>query len=317
MTPFHCRICGETAGHRAFVAREMMFGTREEFRYVECGSCGCVQIAEIPPDLSRYYPADYYSYQPPGRLKALIKGAWLGEPLTASSAVARVLSAVPFFGVAPEWVKRARVGRDADVLDIGCGAGERLLSLRSLGYRRLTGADPYLPEGTELGNGIRVLRKGLADIDGRFDLVMMHHSFEHMPDQAETLRGIARLLKPGGTVLLRVPVASSFAYRHYGADWVQLDPPRHLYLHTEKSIERLAAASGFRVTDRFHDSNAFQFWGSEQYRRDIPIRLTGLDATRHRGAEFSRAEIRAFGRRAAELNASGDGDQAAFYLKTV
>ena len=28
--------------------------------------CGCLQIAEIPPDLARYYPGEgYYSYRAP------------------------------------------------------------------------------------------------------------------------------------------------------------------------------------------------------------------------------------------------------------
>ena len=40
----------------------MMFGYRDEFAYFACGQCGCLQIADIPPDMSRYYPANYYSF---------------------------------------------------------------------------------------------------------------------------------------------------------------------------------------------------------------------------------------------------------------
>src|SRR6476661_7449138 len=39
----------------------MMFGTRDEFEYLECAECGTVQIAEIP-DLTAYYPQGYYSF---------------------------------------------------------------------------------------------------------------------------------------------------------------------------------------------------------------------------------------------------------------
>ena len=53
-----CRICGGSPGAR-HVAREMMYGTREAFGYFECSSCGCLQIAEVPADLARFYPADY------------------------------------------------------------------------------------------------------------------------------------------------------------------------------------------------------------------------------------------------------------------
>ena len=54
-----CRICGNKEGNAPFEAREMMFGTRERFTYFECNSCGCLQIAEIPDDLARFYAADY------------------------------------------------------------------------------------------------------------------------------------------------------------------------------------------------------------------------------------------------------------------
>jgi len=292
----------------------MMFGTREAFPYFECGACGCVQISDIPPDLSRFYPEAYYSYRPAGRWKALIKGAWLPEPFTAAVAVKRMLSLVPPLKVAPAWVSRAGLPWDADILEVGCGAGERLRALRSLGFRKLTGTDPFLPTEMTL-DGIRLLKRDLRDVDGSFDLVMLHHAFEHMPDQDATLADLRRLLRPGGTVLLRIPLASSFAWRHYGPDWVQLDPPRHLFLHTDRSLETLAARHRLRVVDRFRDSYEFQFWGSEQYRRDIPLRSERSYAQNKRVSVFSASDIRAFSRRSRQLNAEGQGDQGVFYLK--
>ena len=57
-----CRICGNKEGNVLYLAREMMFGLREEFTYFECAQCGCLQIAEFPADMSAYYPDDYYSF---------------------------------------------------------------------------------------------------------------------------------------------------------------------------------------------------------------------------------------------------------------
>ena len=57
-----CQICGNFDRNRCFVAREMMFGMRDEFGYLECSKCGCVQIEDKPPDISRYYPSHYYSF---------------------------------------------------------------------------------------------------------------------------------------------------------------------------------------------------------------------------------------------------------------
>jgi hypothetical protein len=59
--PLQCQICGNARDNRLHRAREMMLGLRDEFEYVECAACSTLQIKAIP-DLSRYYPRDYYSF---------------------------------------------------------------------------------------------------------------------------------------------------------------------------------------------------------------------------------------------------------------
>jgi hypothetical protein len=58
-----------------------MYGTRETFSYLACADCGCLQISNIPADLARYYPSDYYSYDAPEETPLL----------AAKAAVRRVL----------------------------------------------------------------------------------------------------------------------------------------------------------------------------------------------------------------------------------
>jgi len=58
-----CRVCEATAQGRTHIAREMMYGFRDEFEYYECPVCGCLQIQQVPSDLSKYYPRDYYSFR--------------------------------------------------------------------------------------------------------------------------------------------------------------------------------------------------------------------------------------------------------------
>jgi len=43
-----CRICGNSVGNKTHAAREMMFGMRDVFHYLECASCGCVQLVDTP-----------------------------------------------------------------------------------------------------------------------------------------------------------------------------------------------------------------------------------------------------------------------------
>ena len=58
-----CRICNHKDGHQEFRVREMLHGTRKEYEYLECGSCGCLQLADMPEDLSQFYPPDYCAYK--------------------------------------------------------------------------------------------------------------------------------------------------------------------------------------------------------------------------------------------------------------
>src|SRR5262245_52545571 len=64
-----CKICRHSDRNMIHSIREMMFGTRESFEYIECSRCGCIQIADIPDDISRHYPPDYYSFSEPYRFE--------------------------------------------------------------------------------------------------------------------------------------------------------------------------------------------------------------------------------------------------------
>jgi len=109
-------------------------------------------------------------------------------------------------------------------------------------------------------------------------------------------------------------VVSSYAWEKYGHNWVQLDAPRHLYLHTEKSIRAIAQKTGFEVKDITYDSYEFQFWGSEQYLNGISLKAPESLENGLERSIFTKKQIKEFKRVAADLNKKGAGDQACFYL---
>ena len=293
----------------------MMFGLREPFQYLECARCGCLHIDRIPEDLSRHYPVGYYSHAPlrDSALKSYLRRRWFehhgGWPNIIGSAVTW-LKGVPWF---PESLRR--VSRTAAVLDVGCGTGLMLLQLRDAGFRDLTGVDPYVHSDLHYRGGVAVLKRPLAALARTYDVVMLHHSFEHVEDPHETLRELSRLVAPGGSVLIRMPVARCHAWDLFGTDWVQIDAPRHLVVHSEASMRLLARTAGFEVTEVVYDSTAFQFWGSVQYQQDIPLWSERSYVVNPGRSLFTAAQIRAWEDQAAELNAAGRGDQACFYLR--
>ncbi|MFO0918387.1 MAG: class I SAM-dependent methyltransferase [Planctomycetaceae bacterium] len=312
-----CRICGNEDRNREHTAREMMIGLKEPFSYFQCGGCDCLQIADFPDDMSRFYPATYYSYARPDRagaiksvlLKwrdryALFGQGWIGKKLSRKFPREQL-----------EWLKRLKLTRKSRILDIGCGTGALLYSLRQQGCEQVLGADPFVDKDLEYANGLRILKRDIHGVEGTWDLVMFHHSFEHMADPERVLQRTRQLLDPHGVCLIAVPVVPCYAWEHYGTDWVQLDAPRHFFLHSVKSMEILADRCGLMVSEVLYNSSAFQFWGSEQYRRQIPLRSPQSYAENPAGSIFSDQAIQEFSNRAQDLNKDGRGDSAVFFLR--
>ena len=57
-----CKICDNTINNQIYEVSEMMLGYRDLFFYFQCSLCNCLQIKEIPENMSKYYPENYYSY---------------------------------------------------------------------------------------------------------------------------------------------------------------------------------------------------------------------------------------------------------------
>lgn len=311
-----CRICGTRGDHPVYAVREMMFGTREVFDYFQCASCGCLQIGEVPQDLGRHYPSNYYSRSlqlPPLRQSRGLK-LWFRRTRNDGYFTGRGLGGLlnrlrPLEEHTPGYLKRLRLGMNSAILDVGCGNGALLIKFRNLGYAVADGLDPFMEQDLFYPNGVRIYKRSLDQHSGAYDLVMFHHSFEHLADQEGSLRHTHRLLKPGGACIIRVPTVSSWAWEHYREHWVQLDAPRHLFLHSYKSLRLLAEKTGFDVPDIHCDSNELQFWGSEQYRQDIS-RVDGQSyETNPSASGFTAGQIESFKTRAGELNREGRGDQ--------
>jgi len=300
-----CEFCG-THSFMVHKAREMMFGFRDEMEYVECASCGSLKIAAIPQDLQRYYPADkYYSYKFKVSLRVHISRLALRAALRLPDSIQ---AAVPHGSLAQ--IRWLSLKRGMKILDVGSGSGAFIRHLRAAGFDDAVGIDPYLEEDILDNSGVAVRKAELGAMCGEWDRIMFHHSLEHTPNQLETLSLARARLSPRGICIIRIPIVN-WAWKEYGTDWVQLDPPRHLCVHTEKSFRLAAAKSGLRVTRVQYDSTRFQFVGSELYRKGVPLRTGLAELDRH----FTKAQLEAFERRAEELNRDGLGDQAVFFLE--
>lgn len=306
----------------------MLFGWRETFDYLLCHACGALTIRTVPSDLDRHYPPAYYAAAgdiPPRReLTGLAKAAdaavntWFlfGRGRLTARLLRRWRPAM-LHEVRHEqaFVRRSGLQRfDDPILDVGCGRiPTRLARLRQVGFTNLTGIDPWLEEDVAV-DGIRLERREVQDMEGQFQVVMFHHVFEHVPDPEGALRAAARLLRPGGVIVIRTPVMGTWFWETYGRDWWELDPPRHLFVHSRQSMADLVARVGLVVADVVFDSSEVEIIASEQIRRDVAWREPGSWLVTP-PAGFSDADRDRFRSTVEELNRTGKAGRAAFYIR--
>lgn len=236
--PQVCRICGAEGMFDTYLVREMMQETEEEFIYFACDRCQCLQIAVIPENLGKYYGEDYYSFQVSENTDIKFEGLVL---------------------------------HNKKVLDMGCGKGNFLLQKAKEGWGNLYGCDPFLDHDYHYGQRVTIRSCSIHEMDGdgTFDIIYMSDSFEHMTDPLEVLKSVRRLLRSDGILYMSIPTYPNIAFEKFGPHWYQLDAPRHIFLHSKKSLEWLAKASGMMISNIQYNSNSSQFIRSYFYQHGI------------------------------------------------
>lgn len=230
-----CRICGGNINFENKIYDDR-YGYQGCFDLFKCRCCGhrFLNIEFSTDQLVRQY-TDYYprstrdvsSYRPLQGAHGL--NAWLSGAYRSAYL----------------WVPH-----NVRILDIGCGFGE------SLGYHKARGCDVYGVEADE--NIRRVADKysfnvhvGLFDPDryeqNFFDYVTLDQVVEHVTDPLAVLRGVARVLKPGGMVVLSTPNPNGWGAKLFGRRWINWHAPYHLQHFSRASMRIAAEKSGLLI----------------------------------------------------------------------
>jgi SAM-dependent methyltransferase len=197
----------------------------------------------------RLYPSDYYAYQNLfglNRWKQFLKGM-LGFSLGTKD---------PHFE------------SPGSVLDLGCGSGWFLESMRARGWTtygvEINGSAVKLARdstGLEIYCGVLPEANFPAE---SFDYVRSNHSFEHMSDPHETLDEIRRVLKPRGKLHIGVPNIDSLNARTFKRYWWYLGAPVHPFNYSVSTLSHLLAKHNFRVETVRFNSDFYGILGSLQ-----------------------------------------------------
>ncbi|MBI5071147.1 MAG: class I SAM-dependent methyltransferase [Deltaproteobacteria bacterium] len=257
-----------------FPARDYVSG--DAFEVCACAACGlAVTLPQpAPPEMGRYYPPAYYGSAGARRFPGPVE--WLQRRLYGSRARA---------------VEALAGGRPGRVLDVGCGPGWLLDAFRRRGWE---------PVGTELSEASAARARALGLPvhvgpleswpwpEGHFDAVTLWHVLEHWPDPRLPIERLARLLRPGGVLLVGVPDFGSPEARLARAGWFHLDVPRHLVHLTPASLGQLLSREGLAVrrTSTFApEYDAFSLLQSALNRLGLRHNLL-YDLLRGRGAKL-------------------------------
>jgi SAM-dependent methyltransferase len=125
------------------------------------------------------------------------------------------------------------------VLDVGAGDGALMDALARRG-REVVGLERAATRSDVRDEPLDRLAPGWA-------AVVFWHSLEHLPEPGEAIRQAARLLPPGGVVVVAVPDADSLQARVFGDRWLHLDLPRHLVHLTSRALVARLELCGFAV----------------------------------------------------------------------
>lgn len=147
---------------------------------------------------------------------------------------------------------------DGRGLDIGCGNGQFILNMNSLGWQ-FEGVE-FNPLGVKVCHkaGLKVFHGELhaAKFEGNtFDLVSARHLIEHIPDPNKFIGEIARILKKKGRLIIDTPNSEALGRKWFGTYWFANEVPRHLILFNPNNLSLLIERHGLRlVACRTHTS---------------------------------------------------------------
>lgn len=217
--------------------------TRESIDYLQCQSCCVVCPREIPSEsaLPIIYPSHYYSFaetKNPNRVVMAVRN-WM-----ARRKGHRYMSMVP--------------SSNAQVVDIGCGDGRLLDTLRlscPSGWSfygidwSVDAVERLRSKGYEGLSG-DISRLDLTAWQNKFDLAVMHQLIEHVRDPRDVLLKVGGTLKSGGILSIETPDINSWDFRLlHKRYWSGYHIPRHFYIFNKKNFSSLARECGYEIVD--------------------------------------------------------------------
>jgi 2-polyprenyl-3-methyl-5-hydroxy-6-metoxy-1,4-benzoquinol methylase len=239
-----CNLCGSCRTRPLFRLRDYRLQVDDaEWQAVRCAECGLGYLNPRPTreEMGRYYPEAYFTSRATQTARYERQAAYVPED----------------------------PGR---LLDIGTARGDFLAVMKERGWE-VQGVEP----AEAAGNPHRLPIHRIAfpeQANGlpteAYDVVTAWAVFEHLRDPRAAFLASARLVKPGGRVVVQVPNLRSIWARYA----LQEDLPRHLYFFDPRTLKRYGELAGLSLERLVHTTDLFGGSGRGVLRLGL-IRLLG------------------------------------------
>ena len=242
--PYQCNYCHGT--HYEVTCsdiRDWEYGVDGSYDYYRCRDCQGVQLHPFPglDDLKRAYDIDYHGYAEGGNRGLLFSLLYGAKERLFRNQMRRLVD------------ERSRV------LDVGCGAGDFLHSMRALKVAKLQGIDfseDMIEQLREQGiDGFCGTFGDFQGDSGSYQLIAMNNYLEHTLDPVAELTKALELLSPGCHLVGEVPGYGSWEQRLFGRYWGGNHAPRHTYQFTPQRLQTLLSEAGYRDVRIRHQLN--------------------------------------------------------------
>ena len=254
-----CPYCGGVSSFLVSSTDQNRHTTSDTFRYYQCDNCRLVFMNPIPIDLSPFYEGGYQKI--PKSLAELREIAqhekYRLKPILKYKSGGTLLEIGPWIGIFSCNAKDA--GFNVTSIEINQDCVDFLND--TVGIRALQSSDPA---------------EMLGKMDEVFDVIVLWHCLEHLPDPWLVIQKAAKRLAPDGILLIAIPNIESYEFAILKGNWKHLDTPRHLYFYPVRSLAMLCRANDLtelevHTGDELSEALGRDAWHSFAQSR-IPIR---------------------------------------------
>ena len=139
----------------------------------------------------------------------------------------------------------------ANLLDFGCDKAFFLDEARRYGYKT-TGIEQSI-KAKEYSNNIGINSyPELSQLNEKYDVVVMWHSLEHIPEPKQLLKQLSEKMNPDSYIFIRVPAFDSIYRKIFGKRWIWFQPENHYFHYSLQSLAYLLKEAGFDVLSITH-----------------------------------------------------------------